>query len=182
MAPLRTKPRKTVDDYMKLPEGVRAELIEGEIYMSPSPRARHQRIVLNIAYALRQFVESRGLGAVYVAPMDVHLPTGSVVQPDVIYVASANLGIVQDWMRGTPDLHVEVLSPENPERDLVVKRRLYEENRVREYWIVDPAPETVEVLTLAGDKHEPHVFFQRADTLTSPLLPGFELPGDRIFA
>ncbi len=176
MPGLKTRPRKTVEDYMMLPEGVRAELVEGEILMSPSPKARHQRIALNIATALREFVEKRGLGRVFIAPLDVHLPSGSVVQPDDLVVLKGNERIIQDWIRGVPDLVVEVLSPENTERDRLVKRGLYAGNGIGEYWIADGEARAIEVLKLSGDRYEPHGYFEAGDTLTSPILQGFSLP------
>lgn len=161
---------------MRLPEGVRAELIEGEILMSPSPRTRHQRTAGNIYVALRAFVEGRGLGRVFIAPLDVHLPSVSVVQPDVLVVLKANEHIIKDWIRGVPDLVVEVLSPENSERDRLVKRELYAANRVMEYWMADGETQAIEVLKLSGDRYEPHAYFEFADTLSSPLLPGLTVP------
>lgn len=176
MAQLKTRPRKTVDDYMKLPEGTLAELIEGEILLSPSPKARHQRIVSNLHFALRQFVEARRLGLVLDSPMDVHLPSGAVVQPDVIFVATAHLSIVKDWIRGAPDLLIEVLSPESVDRDRFTKRDLYGANRVKEYWIVDGEASGVEVLSLSGDRYAPHGYFEAQDSVTSPTLAGLVLP------
>ncbi|MBI4564929.1 MAG: Uma2 family endonuclease [Planctomycetes bacterium] len=181
MVQLKAKPRKTVDDYMKLPEGTRAELIEGEILMSPSPRRRHQDAAINLSGILRDFVRSKRLGKVYAAPFDVHLPSGDVVQPDVIYVSNANRSILQDWIRGTPDLLIEILSPDSIERDRMVKRDLYARNGVKEYWIVDPESQTVEVLALAQATYAPAGYFERNDAVTSPLLSGLELPLRQIF-
>lgn len=179
---LKTKPRKTADDYLRLPEGTLAELIEGEILMSPSPRFRHQKAVLNLAAILREHSRRRALGLVLAAPMDVHLPSGDIVQPDVLFLASDNPARCEDWIRGVPDLIVEVLSPENPERDRLVKRRLYERNAVREYWIVDPEERSVEVLALSGSAFSPLGYFQESDTVMSSVLSGLELPVREIFA
>lgn len=167
----KSKPRKTIDDYMRLPEGVRAELIDGELYfLSPSPRERHQRIVGNLFVSLRGLVEAAGIGRVYLAPFDVHLPSGDIVQPDLVFVATANLGIVQDWIHGAPDLLIEVLSPASPERDRIVKRERYATNGVKEYWIVDGDLAAVEVFTLSGGDYAPHGYFESPTTLQSPAL------------
>lgn len=178
----KIKPRKTVADYMKLPEGARAELIEGEIFMSPSPRERHQAAVLNLLVALRRFLDEKRCGRIYAAPLDVHLPSGDIVQPDVLVVLPENQGIIQDWIRGVPDLLVEVISPESPERDRIVKRHLYEANGVREYWIVDPAAKTVEVFGLSSGSLVPTGFFEIQDVIRSPLLAGLALPAGDVFA
>ena len=115
---------------MRLPDGARAELIDGELLMCPSPRRRHQRITGRIFRNLADFVESRGLGEVYDAPFDVHLPSGDIVQPDILFIAKANLSIAQDWIIGAPDLVIEVISPDGVERDRIVKRGLYPRNEI----------------------------------------------------
>jgi Uma2 family endonuclease len=179
---IKARPAKTVDDYLRLPEGTRAELIEGELYMSPSPKIRHQRVVSNLHLALRQFAEAKKLGMVLDSPMDVHLPSGDVVQPDVIFVAEARRAILVDWIRGAPDLLVEVISPESSERDRIVKRHLYEQNGVREYWLVDPEARSVEVLKISGSRFNPAGYFEVSDRVTSPVLPGFSLSVSEVFA
>ena len=179
MSQVKSRPRKTVEDYLKLPEGVRAELIEGELFMSPSPKDRHQRVLFNLALELRLFVKANRLGEVWIAPFDVHLPTGDVVQPDIIFVAEGNSRIVQGWIRGVPDLLVEVVSPESQERDRVVKRDRYARNGVKEYWIVDE--KGVEVLALSGDQYLSHGYFEAGDRVTSLILKGLSLPVQAIF-
>ncbi|MEK7475217.1 MAG: Uma2 family endonuclease [Candidatus Coatesbacteria bacterium] len=182
MSQLKTRPRRTVDDYLKLPEGTRAELIEGEILMTPSPKLSHQVVSRNLFVHLDSFVRTRGLGEALYAPMDVHLPSGDIVQPDVLFVATANAGIMQDWIRGAPDLLVEILSPEGVERDRMVKRDLYARNGVKEYWLVDPEARSVEVLGLnASGRYEPSGYFEERDTVVSPLLAGLSLPVAKLF-
>ena len=182
MAQLKAKPPRTVEDYLRLPEGTRAELIEGQILMLPSPRVRHQRIVGRIYRLLDEFVRRHRLGEVFVSPFDVHLPTADIVQPDVIYVPDEKNGIVEDWIRGTPDLLIEVLSPESPERDRIVKRDVYARARVPEYWIVDPDLRAIEVLALAGRKYEPFGYFRAPGEVSSKVLPRFAASLDEIFA
>lgn len=175
------RPRKTVADYMNLPEDVRVELIDGEFFVSPSARLRHQRIVSNLHFALRSFAEQRDLGTVHIAPLDVHLPTGDIVQPDVIFVSTGNEHVMQDWIRGAPDLLIEVVSAANPERDRIVKRDLYARSGVAEYWLVDDATETVEVLVLDNDRYAPHGYFETADTIESKAIAGLRLPVHAVF-
>ncbi|MBI4565995.1 MAG: Uma2 family endonuclease [Planctomycetes bacterium] len=181
MADLKTRPRKTVDDYMKLPEGTLAELIDGEILMSPSPTSRHQIVVGRMYEALSQFVHPRGLGQVLLSPLDVHLPSGDVVEPDLIYISSERRNILQDWIRGAPDLLIEIVSPYNIERDRLVKRELYARNSVNEYWIVDPTEKSVEVLMLSGGRYAPGGYFKKGDVLRSPILPDLSLQMTGLF-
>ena len=109
----------------------------------------------------------------YIAPLDVHLADHSIVQPDVIYVAPGNRFIIQDWIRGAPDLVVEVLSPSTSRRDRMHKLRLYAESGVKEYWIVDPVSEVIEFL-----QNENGVFrvqMPEDDIHRSPKIPGVQL-------
>lgn len=163
---------------MKLPEGTPAELIGGELLMSPSPRQRHQVVVGNLFATLREFAEPRRLGRVYIAPFDVHLPSGDIVQPDVIFVAAENAGIVRDWIFGAPDLVVEAVSPESAARDRIVKRDLYARNGVREYWMIDLEARSVEIVGPDG----PIGFYEADDAVASPQLAGLSLPVRALFA
>ena len=184
MAPVTSvtgRPPKTVSDWLALPDDVRAELIDGEILVTPSPSFRHQEIALRIAFAIDPWCRANDGGRVVVAPLDVHLPSGAVVQPDVVFVARANLAVIQDVVRGVPDLLVEVVSRSHPERDLFVKRDLYARNGVPEYWIVRPDESSVEVLRLAGSEYAPAGWFVRGAHVRSPSLADFTLPVDDVF-
>lgn len=177
----KSKPRKTIDDYLALEDERRVELIEGEFYVTPSPTFRHQEIVFNIASALRQFVKTRSLGTVAISPLDVLLPSGDAVQPDILFIASANSSIIRDRIRGVPDLVVEVVSSIAPERDRIVKRDLYAQNGVSEYWIADGESRTVEVFSLEGEEYRERGFYEDGDVLGSPLLAELRLPLAEIF-
>jgi len=181
MADLQTRPRKTVEDFMKLPEGTLAELIDGEIFMTPGPQVPHQRVVLNLTLELAPYVREHGLGEILVSPMDVHLPSGDIVEPDLVFVRRENKAVIREWIRGAPDLLVEVLSPSHPERDLIVKRDLYARNGVGEYWIVDPADRSVQIFKLSSDRFEPAGYRREGQGLTTDLLPGFELLVAKLF-
>ena len=175
MSPATSRPRKTVEDYLALPDDVRAELMDGELYVTPSPELDHQRVVLGLSRRLAEFVENRELGEVFVAPLDVHLPSGDVVQPDVFFVAAARLGICRPWVHGVPDVVIEVVSPDRPERDRSLKRRLYAQNRVPEYWIVDPQERSVEKLHHEADVFRPAGYLLGDAVLESRALPGLAL-------
>jgi len=181
MADLKTRPRKTVDDFMKLPEGTLAELIDGEIFMSAAPRVPHQGVILNLAAEIRAFAHPKKFGRVLLSPMDVHLPTGDIVEPDLIFVRRENIAIIKDWVRGVPDLLVEVLSPSHPERDLIVKRELYARNGVGEYWIIDPDDRSVQILKLSGNRYEPAGYRKGSQALGTDLLPGLKLTVESLF-
>lgn len=123
-----------------LPEGTLAELINNQLFMSPSPSFDHQNVLLDITFRLREFLKSGGKGQVIVAPFDVKLDkTKNVVQPDITVILNSNPNQIKDGRySGAPDLIVEILSPGNKDHDLITKKDLYEKFDVTEYWVVDP--------------------------------------------
>ncbi len=182
MAPTTSRPRKTVDDFMALGDEVRAELIDGGLYMTPSPSFRHQNLAAKLLLAIGPHVRDAKLGTVAIAPLDVHLPSGDIVEPDLMYVATENQGIIEKWIRGVPDLLIEIVSPSNPERDRIVKRALYAENGVPEYWIVEPETQTIEVLRLDGFAYAPAGYFGMGTELVTAAIPDLRVSIDEVFA
>ena len=168
----------TYEHYLLLPEGDRRELIEGEFLMTPAPSEKHQRVLANLGFALFGFVEARNLGQTYLAPFDVILDEVNVVQPDVLVILTEHLGRIHDeGLRGAPDLAVEILSPSHPARDRIYKRHQYFRFGVREYWIVDPAEQTVEILT----RGESDFVGGAVERIDSVILPGFSMELSRVF-
>ena len=131
---------------------------------------------------LQTHVLEAGLGQIYVAPYDVHLPTGDIVQPDLLFVSTASSHIVDGWVYGVPALAIEVLSPSNVERDRIVKRVVYERNGVPEYWIVDPEARSIEVFRLEGGAYQPAGWFRSGEKVQSVTWPDLDLPVDEVFA
>lgn len=170
-----TKTRKTRDDYLRLGDEVRAELIDGEIYMTPAPRDVHQLVVGRLYALLLTHADRTGCGRVIVSPFDCHLSETDIVQPDVLFVSAQRLHLIKDWLFGPPDLAVEVLSPTHEERARIVKRDLYRRFGVREYWIVDPSERTIEALELLSGEWHLRGIYQLGDTMESVVLPGLAL-------
>ncbi len=170
----------TYEDYMQLPSDVRYELLEGELWMPPSPSPQHQTILGFLYIALVECLA--GLGRVFLAPLDVVLGKHNVLQPDLLFVARDRLEIIGTAnVQGGPDLAIEILSPSTKERDRVAKRRVYSKYGVREYWIVDPATKTVEIavnksgsLTTCGVYHDNGIVF-------SPSFPTLKVDLDALF-
>lgn len=172
----------TYADYLKIDDDRRYELIEGELVLTPSPGFFHQYAAANIEAVLRAHVEKNGLGVVIIAPFDVVLAEDTVLQPDVLFLSRERFALLAaECLKGAPDLVVEVLSPTSGRRDRAKKSRLYFRHGVREFWLVDPAAQTVEVFS-AGEKGWVLAgAFGPEDSVTSPLLPGLEVPGAEIF-
>jgi Uma2 family endonuclease len=176
----------TYADFLLFPDdGKRHELIDGEHYVTPSPNTVHQTIVGNLYFAIRSHLETNPLGQVFTAPFDVVFSDYDVVEPDLLYIANARRAnvLTTQNVRGAPDLVIEVGSPSTRRRDETIKRRLYERDRVAEYWVVDPELEVVRVYRRDGEGFARPVELSRAagDPLESPLFPGLVLSLDAIF-
>src|SRR5574341_1226275 len=129
---MSTKAVLTYSDYAALPDdGRRYELHRGELSVPPSPGTRHQGAVIALGSRLYEHVRSRGLGRVFVAPTDCILSDVTVVQPDVLYVATDRVPIISErGIEGAPTLVVEVISPSSSHIDRDRKLRLYAEHGV----------------------------------------------------
>ena len=174
--------RLTYDDYCRTPEGLRYELVEGDLRMVPSPNVFHQEISGRLYEKLLVWVRGQGLGVVYYAPMDVVLSEHNVVQPDLLYVSRERRGIIKEaniW--GVPDLVVEILSPSTTQWDRVNKRQVYERFGVRELWFVDPVGRSIEVAARNETKLETLQVYLPGTALQSLILPGLALSLDKLF-
>lgn len=177
-----TKIKLTYQDYVLLPDdGKRYEILDGDLYVTPSPTARHQEVSFNLALALGQYVRAQGIGKIFTAPLDVVLADDSIAQPDILFIAKERLGIVQDVVHGAPDLLIEILSPGTRERDRTLKRHLYARHGVRELWLVDPDDRTVAIFRLDPSSETPPRIFTAQDTISSDVLPSLHLPLESIW-
>lgn len=180
---LKTKTKYTYDDYAAMDDDKRYELIEGELYMVPAPGFYHQTISMNISHSLKRFVKENNLGTVLYALFDVVLSETDVVQPDIIFVSKERMDLMTEKnLRGAPDLAIEILSTTTRERDKLVKKRLYREYGVKEFWIVDPDKRTIEIMVLKETGFETLGIYFIDDELTSPLLRGFNLNLKEVFS
>ena len=173
----------TAEKFFELPEGPPYfELIDGDLYMSPSPLRLHQRIVLRLAYELQGFLEDHPLGEVNVAPSDVVFSPNVVLNPDLYYVRNEHRDILKPHgASGAPDLCVEILSPSTAKRDVGRKREIYAESGVEEFWVVSPKTQTIDVYRLREKADEPVAVLAMGETLTSALFPGWSLAVADVF-
>lgn len=145
----------TYDDLRDLPEDRnRYELYEGELEVTAAPNLGHQDIVGNLYGIIRPYVRARGLGRLYLAPVDVKLSNTTVFEPDLVFVSTARSAILEgQFIAGPPDLVIEVLSPSTASRDLRTKQNLYARYGVPFYWQFDPDRQAAQALELVDGRY-----------------------------
>ncbi len=176
------KKKYTYEDYLKTPDGERYELIEGKLLMTPAPVPRHQRISRKIEFILEKFITENDLGELFYAPCDVYLDNENVVQPDILFISKERLNMIGDKnIQGPPDLAIEIVSESAAYRDLVQKKRLYARFGVKEYWIVLPKEESIEIYTLKDNTYLLSSTYNKDNILESACLKGLRIELKRIF-
>lgn len=150
----------TYDDLVTLPsDRNRYELFEGELQVTAAPYVTHQAVVTRLALRLGVHIEQHRLGYLFVAPCDVLLTETTVVEPDLLFVARGRREIISPrFIRGAPDLVVEVLSASTAQTDRQVKRQLYARYGVRNYWRLDPDRREFVGEVLANGAYQPVAF------------------------
>jgi Uma2 family endonuclease len=175
-----TELRFTVHDLELLPDsldGTRYEVIDGELYVSRAPHWGHQRVTHHLTIALHTWDPDEQHGVVGATPGVIFSDHDAVI-PDLVWIGRQRLShlLADDGkLHAAPDLVVEVLSPgpENEKRDRDIKLTLYSRRGVREYWIVDWREQTIAVFRRENAALQLTETLHAADTLTSPVLPGF---------
>ncbi len=176
------KKKFTYQDYLKTPDDERYELIEGELLMTPSPITEHQRISRKLTVQLSIYVDKYNLGEIFVAPYDVYFDNENVVQPDILFISKDRLNIIDEKnIQGAPDLLIEIISESNAYRDLVQKKKLYAKFGVKEYWIVIPGEELIEIYTINEKIYTLYKTYTKNDTLVSPCLKDLQIELQKIF-
>jgi Uma2 family endonuclease len=173
----------TYDDYAALPDdGRRYEIVNGVLYMSPSPSWSHQEIVGEIFSHLRTYLRTTGSGGAFMAPIDVELAPNVVFQPDVVVLLKANRKKLKErHIVGAPDLAVEIVSPSSETHDRHKKIDAYARAGVPEYWIVDPDARTVEVLAWEKGEYQSQGVYRGKATLPSQIVPGLSVQVEQFF-
>lgn len=138
----------TRDDY---------EIIEGVKFMAPSPFKRHGKVVGRLMFSIGTYAFVNRLGSAFSDNFDVHFPDGNILRPDFIFIGAANDKIVfsneDENFHGVPDMVAEIFSKSTMKRDIGIKKDIYERNGVREYWIIDPWSENIQVYLLRDGKY-----------------------------
>jgi Uma2 family endonuclease len=175
--------RFTYEDYARLPDDRRYEVIDGELYLTPAPTPYHQIVKSRIERLLEGHVERESLGIILDAPCDVVLSRFDVLQPDIFFIASSRLATIgEKYISDAPDLVVEVLSPGTRKRDRFLKSKRYARFGVREMWIADPDKKTIEVFVNVKEVFRREALYTGEDVLLSPMFPGLQISLARVFA
>lgn len=179
----------TYADYLTWRLGEMVELIKGKFYLtSPAPAERHQRITWALQGQLYNFFKKQNCRA-YNAPFDLRLVKNNltdeqittVVQPDICVICDLNK-IDERGCFGAPDWIIEIVSPATIKKDLNEKFNLYEENGVKEYWIVMPDSNAVNQYVLQDGKYEYINTFGRSQKLAPAIFPNLLIELDEVFA
>ncbi|MYD34475.1 MAG: Uma2 family endonuclease [Acidimicrobiales bacterium] len=150
-------PYITWQDALQMPEdGRRHEAIDGELYGTPAPSTRHQLVSGCLLTALGHVLDKPGYGETFITMTAVEFPeTREGVMPDLMFVSNERRGIItEDWLVGAPDLVIEITSPVTEDRDRGIKLDLYRRQGVREYWIVNPDEDVVDVWRFGEEPEE----------------------------
>ena len=171
------------EDYLWLTDHARRpiEFVDGSIEVLPMPTRSHQVLLKFLLRLFEAAIEPAG-GIVLFAPLRLRLRPGKFREPDLLLLLNATDPRNGERYWTGADLVLEIVSPDNPERDLVEKRREYAEAGIREYWIVKPLDRSVTVLTLAGDTYQQHGRFTIGTTATSALAPQLAVSIGDLFA
>lgn len=176
----------TYNNYAAIPDdGTKYEVVDGVLFMSPSPNIGHQAVVTALIAYLWNHVNQGALGQVYGAPLDVELAPQTICQPDVIVILNANLSklsLARKHIIGAPDLVIEVTSPATALYDRNKKLNIYARSGIQEYWIVDPIKQVVEVFFWEDARYYPAGTFAGKTLIPSKILPDFSIPVEKFFA
>ncbi len=143
------------------------------------PTRKHQAISRFLFLAFLSFVQRLG-GTVFYAPLRVRVAPGRFREPDLVLLLDVNDPRNQNAFWLGADLVVEIVSPDDVERDTVIKRADYAEAGIPEYWIVNPEEQTITVLKLEVGAYVAHGVFGRGEAATSVLLRGFTVSVDAV--
>jgi Uma2 family endonuclease len=164
-------PKLGYDDLAQTPDdSSRYELLDGALFVTPSPRPLHQRVSKRLQRQLEAYFEDGGVGEVFNAPVDVILTMHDVVVPDLVVVTTPPQ-ITDRAIEGAPALIVEILSPGTTARDRTLKAERYATLGVAHYWIVDPQRKTIECYRLRGTHYVPVTAAKSPAELTHPDWP-----------
>ena len=160
------------------------ELFEGELSVAKAPSLKHQEPITNFSIILGSYLWRNPIGQIWVTPGVIFDEYNSAI-PDLIFVSKDRIPQIASGIHivGAPDLAIEIMSPgsENVRRDQIVKRQTYARFGVKEYWIVEPIVEVIEISRLQNNALASVGTFRNADEISSPLLPDLSFTVKNVF-
>jgi len=172
----------TFEEYMAMPIGAPYQYISGCLIDWPSRTLDHQIALMNVCRVFYKYEEKVQNNGVYIiGPIEVILDNENSFQPDFIYIADENRGIVKDYIHGPPDIVVEVLWEKNAYYDLRPKKDTYEKYGVKEFIIIDPIAKDADVYLLNNGKYYLHQRAKKDEVLKSVILPGLSFEINNLF-
>ena len=175
----------TVAEYMDVPEtsAPYSQLIEGEFVTSPPPIRTHEDIRRNIMRILDPYLDQAKIGEAYDASFGIYLNDINAFVPDVVFISNERAhNMSERGFDGTPDFVVEILSPGTARYDKGAKRNVYARCGVKELWLIDPKARRIDVYYLQEQSDTPVASHGASSKFSSPVFPGLEFSGEKIFA
>ena len=155
---------------------LRYEVLDGQLFASPTPLRVHQHVLGDLACTVKFFVDQHQIGQTIFGPIGVMLAEHDAVQPDFVYVSNERQGILSPRaVEGVPDLIVEVTEPATSQLDRGLKLKRYAAARVPHYWIADALERAIEEYILGADGYEPPNIFCVSETFQPALFPGLSI-------
>ena len=173
----------TYQDYLELPwDGKTYQVIKGELYVTPAPTTYHQKISINLASSIWNYIKKTDWGEIYYAPTDIIFSSTDVVQPDIVGISKDRMAIIkEEGIFGAPDLIIEILSPSTHAIDAKTKKALYERHGVFEYLLVYPEEKKVESFLLRKGKYTDPKTYLKDEQIDIASIPGLILHLKEVF-
>ncbi|MEY4540730.1 MAG: hypothetical protein RLZZ306_2487 [Bacteroidota bacterium] len=131
------------------------ELIDGFVFRKATPKPLHQSVSMNLCLQLGNYLQKEKIGEIFASPIDVFLDNFNAFQPDLVFIPIENQHfITDDGIIGIPDLIIEIISPSSVLRDRIDKKNVCERLKVKEYWIIDPQNQEIEIYSVQNDRYE----------------------------
>jgi Uma2 family endonuclease len=182
--PVVSTTKMTAEQFLMLgedPPGVKLELVDGEIAVSPSPVPDHSTVVMQLAILLGTYINEHNLGEIH-HDVDTILDRFTVRRPDILFYSTARAHLIgKKAMEGPPDLAVEVISPSSVEIDRQDKFAEYQAAGVAHYWIVDPQKRTIDAWHLVNGQYAPSGSGKETDVLRLPPFAELDIPLSRLW-
>ena len=159
------------------------ELIKGEIMKKNAPSPLHQKIAWRLAASMDRYLIDNPIGQALFAPIDVFFDQYNKAQPDLLFISEARSFIIdlKNGIMGAPDLIVEIISPSSIKIDRFDKKQMYKEFAVKEFWLIDPKNQTIEIYTFENNDYTLHQFLEVQGKIDSTVLKGLDLEFKEVF-